>query len=401
MRIALRLALLLILLGGAVQVAAPRRAQATPAPLVPLPPGCVQPAPLPHGALWMHCIPAGWTGDLVIYAHGYVANVPANPLDFYNLTFAGVSLPALVQGQGSAFATTSYRRNGLAALEGIDDIRELIAAFPAAAGRAPRRVYVIGVSEGGLVATLLAERSPELISGALATCGPIGDFKRQTEYFGDFRVLFDYFYPGVLPTSPISIPGTLMTDWASPSSTYQLSVTNALHANLITASQLISTTHAAVDRNNLATIVTTTLDVLWYNVFATNDAIQKLGGNPYGNSTRVYTGSFNDTQLNTQIQRFTASPIALAHLAGYETTGNLRAPLVTMHTTDDPVIPYWHEDLYREKVPLALRRNLRQIEVFSYGHCAFSQFDALSAFNQLVDAVNNRYAVYLPLVRRP
>ena len=34
---------------------------------------------------------------------------------------------------------------------------------------------------------------------------------------------------------------------------------------------------------NPSTIVNTALDALWYNVFATNDAVQKLGGNPFGN----------------------------------------------------------------------------------------------------------------------
>jgi pimeloyl-ACP methyl ester carboxylesterase len=394
MRIVLHLALLLAILGAATPTAIATRAQAAP-----LPQGCVQPnQALPHGALWMHCIPAGWQGDLVVYAHGYVADLPTNPLDFYYLTFAGVSLPQLVQSQGYAFATTSYRKNGLAVIEGVEDMRELIAAFPGAAGRAPRRVYVIGVSEGSLVATLLAERSPQLISGVLAACGPIGDFKRQTEYFGDFRVLFDYFFPGVLPTSPISIPTGLIDDWES---TYTAAVSAAVTTSPISATQLISTTQAAIDPvNRVSTTLTTTLGLLWYNVFATNDATQKLGGNPYGNSTRVYTGSLDDDQLDAQVQRFTASASALSNLAAYETSGDLRAPLVTLHTTGDEIIPFWHTALYREKLPAALQSNLRQIAVERYGHCAFGPFEALAAFSELVTAVDNRYVVYLPRVLR-
>ena len=34
---------------------------------------------------------------------------------------------------------------------------------------------------------------------ALALCGPVGDFAGQIDYLGDFRVLFDYFFPGVIP----------------------------------------------------------------------------------------------------------------------------------------------------------------------------------------------------------
>jgi hypothetical protein len=41
----------------------------------------------------------------------------------------GSYLPDFVLGRGYAFATTSYRQNGLAILEGADDIRELLALF--------------------------------------------------------------------------------------------------------------------------------------------------------------------------------------------------------------------------------------------------------------------------------
>ena len=72
-----------------------------------------------------------------------------------------------------------------------------------------------GASEGGIVTALMAERHPELLTGALSACGPIGDFKKQTEYLGDFRVLFDYFFPNVLPPSPINIPPQVIANWQS------------------------------------------------------------------------------------------------------------------------------------------------------------------------------------------
>jgi pimeloyl-ACP methyl ester carboxylesterase len=393
--------LLVALIGLAGLAAAPARAQPTPVPSVNVPPGCIQPTQnLPHGALWLYCMPPIWNGDLIVFAHGYVAF--NQPLDFYNLSFGGAELSAVVRSFGYAFATTSYRQNGLAVREGVEDIGELIAAFKKI--QLPNRIYLLGASEGGLVATLVAEQSPPQISGALAMCGPIGDFKLQTEYFGDFRVLFDYFYPGILPTSPISIPNALILDWQKGiTSTYQLSITNALNTSPISATQLISTTRAAIDPADPATLVSTTLDVLWYNVFATNDAIAKLGGNPYGNSTRVYTGSLDDTRLNQQVQRFSASQPALAKLAGYQTSGIPKVPLVTLHTTGDPVIPYWHEDLYRDKVPPLWRFNLVQIGAPHYGHCQFTSSEALDAFNTLVQLVGNsdRARMYLPVARKP
>jgi pimeloyl-ACP methyl ester carboxylesterase len=395
-------ALLVALIGLASLAVAPARAQRALALSDDVPPGCVESAQrLPHGARWFYCLQASADADLIIFAHGYVAF--NQPLGFYNLTFGGADLPTIARSFGYAFATTSYRQNGLAVREGVEDIGELIAAFKKI--RAPRRIYLLGASEGGLVATLVAEQAPPQISGALAVCGPIGDFKRQTEYFGDFRVLFDYFYPHVLPTSPISIPNSLILDWQKGiTSTYQLSVTNVLNTGPISATQLISTTHAAIDpADRAATIVSTTLDVLWYNIFATNDAVAKLGGNPYGNSTRVYTGSLDDIRLNQQVQRFSADVPASAQLAGYQTSGIPKVPLVTLHTTGDPVIPYWHENLYRDKVPPLWRFNLVQFGVPHYGHCQFTSTEALGAFNTLVQQVADldRARLYLPLARKP
>jgi pimeloyl-ACP methyl ester carboxylesterase len=133
------------------------------------------------------CLPAsGWNGDLVVFAHGYIAF--NQPLAFQNLTLpdGSTSLPTLVQSLGYAFATTSYRENGLAVLPGLDDIRELVTTFRTDHG-IPRHTYLVGASEGGLVTTLLVERSPQLFRGGLAACGPIGDFPQQINYIGDFR----------------------------------------------------------------------------------------------------------------------------------------------------------------------------------------------------------------------
>ena len=80
-------------------------------------PGTCEDGDLPSGALSRICVPTvGWNGQLVVYAHGYVA--PGLPLGFYQLTTPdGLYLPLLVQSLGYAFATTSYRQNGLAILE--------------------------------------------------------------------------------------------------------------------------------------------------------------------------------------------------------------------------------------------------------------------------------------------
>jgi pimeloyl-ACP methyl ester carboxylesterase len=311
----------------------------------------------------------------VVFAQGYVA--PGLPLGFYNLTLAdGSSIPDVIQRQGFAFATTSYRQNGLAILEGADDIRELVTQFHESYS-VPLRTYVAGVSEGGLVAALLAERSPELFFGGLAVCGPIGDFREQINYIGDFRVLFDYFFPGIIPGSPIDIPQAVMANW---SERYVPAIVAALTANPARAIELMRVANAAYDPANPATVVNTALDALWYNVFTTNDAVHKLGGSPFGNRLTWYFGSRNDLRLNERVQRFRASAAAVAALRPYQTTGNLSIPLVTLHTTGDDVIPVWQELAYRLKFDASFRGRFIPLRVPRYGHCNFTTNELLGAF---------------------
>lgn len=345
-----------------------------------IPPWCNRGA-LPSGALSLICVPpVGWNGDLVVFAHGYVA--PNQPLDFYNLQLPdGTSLPNLVQGLGFAFATTSYRQNGLATLEGVDDIRELVAAFGQAGVGEPRRTFLAGVSEGGAVVALLAERSPDLFTGALAACGPIGSFWGQIEYIGDFRVLFDYYFPGIIPGSPIAIPEEVIANWER---IYVPRILGALGANPSAAVELLKVAHVPFEASNPATIAQGVIGLLFYNVLGTNDATAKLGGNPYDNRFHWYFGSSNDLRLNLRVRRFAASATALRTLRAFETTGKLTIPLVTLHTTRDNIVPFWHELVYALKVRPTERGRFLPLPSPAFGHCNFTAADVLTVFVALL-----------------
>lgn len=322
-----------------------------------------------------------WNGDVVVYAHGYVQ--PGVPLGIPQdqLSIGSISLPGIINLLGYAFAASTFSKNGLAIVEGVNDTRDLVQSVLNPQLN-PNHVYLIGVSEGGLVTALSAEQFPNLYNSAGAACGPIGSFQSQLDYLDDFRVIFDYFFPGVIPGNALNIPPQVMSGWES---VYVPAITAALAANPQAASQLIKVTQAAVTTDP-ATIAETAVAVLWYNVFGTADAVAALGGQPYDNHDRVYSGSSNDTLLNQKVERYTASPVALAAVAAhYETTGRVHIPLLTIHTTGDPVIPYWHEILYTAKT-LEARTFLDRLDmpVPSYGHCVFSAPDVLAAFSLIV-----------------
>lgn len=347
-------------------------------------PGACNVLPMPGGSLGLFCVPvSGWNGDLIVWAHGY--RRVTEELAFQDLVLPdGSNLPALTQSLGFAFVATTYRQNGLAVLEGLDDVRELVVSFRILAGRAPRYTYMAGASAGGLVTTLLMERSPGLFNGGLALCGPIGNFRTEAEYVADFRLLFDYFFPGVLPGNGLRIPDELIRNWDS---VYVPRIEAAVSANPLAALQLISTSKAAIDPSSGPSVLQTVRNLLAYSTFSTNDATTKLGGNPYGNLFRLYTGSFDDIRLNRSILRVGADPATLFTVPWYQTSGQLTVPLVTMHTTSDEIVPFWHQVLYQAKVRTSGRGRLTPIAIPRYGHCNFTGLEALAAFGLLVEQV--------------
>jgi hypothetical protein len=69
----------------------------------------------------------------------------------------------------------------------------------------------------------------------------------------------------------------------------------------------------------------------------------------------------------------------------YRPTGNLRRPLVTLHNTLDPVVPFQHELTYRNLVAQKHKSAfLTVMEVDSYGHCDFTAQEVFQAFTAMV-----------------
>ena len=341
------------------------------------------------GALYRICFPADWNGELVFYAHGYVSST--DPLMIPDAVLGGVSLSAAVTSLGYAFATTSYRANGLVADVAVDDLLDLDERFRQLYRPDPTASYVVGASEGGLVATLAAELNPARFSGVVAACGPIGDFATQLDYIGDFRAVFDYLFPGVIPGSVIEVPEEVLDNWESQ---YVPAIQAALAADPAAALELIEVTGAPVDPNDPATIAETTVGLLWYHVFGTGDAQLRLGGQPFDNTAREYSGSSDDPALNAGVLRVSADPVARAATERFNATGGLRIPNVTLHTTGDPIVPFLHESLYASKVSAAGTTDLlTQQTVDRYGHCAFTLTEVQAAFTTLLQRVSGAAAV--------
>jgi pimeloyl-ACP methyl ester carboxylesterase len=341
---------------------------------------------LPSGEIIQICMPAFWNGELILYAHGYVTEF--EPL---RLPQEAAAYIPLYTSMGFAFATTSFRQNGLAVQSGLADIVNLRSLFITRHGQ-PKEIYLTGGSQGGLITTLGLERYPELFSGGLSLCGPCGYFQGQINYYGNFRVLFDYYFPGVLPGNVIDFPDELIMNW---NQVYVPKIIAAINQNPAATLKLLNTALAPYDPENPETIAQTVIAVLSYNVFNFRNAVRVLGGQPFDNRIQIYfgTGSLReDLQLNRQIRRYSADKAALINIAkNYETSGNLNRPLITGHTTKDPIQLFWHLPLYQAKTILRGKSSLfTPLPVQRYGHCTFTEAEIAATFGLLLQKVKGQ-----------
>ena len=367
-----------------------------PMPLVLQPDGlsCTESnAQLSSGALFKVCAALGkWNGDLVVFIPGYhdPARAPTLPDDF------GESPVSLLFTQlGFGFASTSFRGTGLMEPDTWigGDLLELVATAETllvhATGRTTRHVYQTGGSQGGLGTVKAVEQYPNVFSGGLAGCGPIGDYRKQIEYVADFRAVFDYFFADAIPGWPVwrqdlsaNDPGYIDPgSWGAAEQAAGAALDDP--GNAARNQHVLLVTHAPIDPGDPGSIKATTLGGLWYSFRGTNDAILKLGGMAFGNGDRRYSGSLDDAGLNAGVARFqfTADPAQLAEL---QTSARLRRPLVTIHTTGDPIVPIWHESLYRDRLSFFGKLLHTPITIDRYGHCNFTDAEVLAAFAVLV-----------------
>lgn len=360
---------------------------------------------LQSGALYEIVLPDFWNvlpqKVLMVYAHGYrdADKSVILPEDI----IAGIPIKDFILGQNMGYASTSYRENGLVVLEGIQDIvllRTTITNFFVTNPdyTPPEAIILVGPSEGGLITVLTIEQYPGLFNAAIATCCPIGNFYDQLQYYGDAHVLFKYFFGpsinGINLGSPKRISKNTIAAWENGS--LQDAIVGVLQDDYLNNGgnkimQFLNCANIPADLSDPEAVIRTIIEVMRFPIKATNDAIERLGGNPYNNKSpqRLYSGSENDRKLNLTVERIKRSDweIAAKKVADlFETSGVIFTPLVTMHTEYDHISFYGHQTTYITKVNTnsPVPELLTHIPVLGrYGHCNFTTTELMVAIGSL------------------
>jgi pimeloyl-ACP methyl ester carboxylesterase len=275
-----------------------------------------------QGAEYRIDVPANWNHGLVVYCHGYDPH--PNGVGYDERKPLPPELATFIK-DGYAVIQSGYSAGGWAVEQAMSDVEALRKYFVQRYG-APKETYITGHSLGGLLTVAMIEKYPETYNAGLDMCGVVGNAISVLTRGFDARVVFDYYFPGVLP-NPAKVPKDFeLTEQLSKTVFQKIQAKPQASA----AVRRINGIHD--DRDLTGTIVLVT--------HILKDVEQRAGGNPFDNRDTIYTGSKDDNALNDGVKRYAADPGAMAYLQRYITlTGHLTRPVLAIHTTYDPLVP--------------------------------------------------------------
>lgn len=332
------------------------------------------------GALWVIDRPAGWNGDLVVYLHGYTD--PAQPIALPNNGPVRDSLLA----RGFAVAASSFSSNGYAVAEGVRESHELSGIFQDQVGT-PRRTFLLGRSLGGLIGMILVQKYPGKYDGSLLVSGIVGGSDDEVQYVGDIRVLFDAVYGPVLG-------GDLYHPPAITNMNQQviLPVMQAVQANPQGLAIIQALARRPLPGISPQEVTTSLIQVLVFGVQGGGDLFERCHEHSFfDNATWRYDSPLLPREvvedINARVARYTREPDAAEFLLHWgEPAGPFSNPVLTIHTTRDPVVPAFHEELLAQ---VATGPMLRQHLIAGYGHNPFSAAEIMPYFCELVRWVDD------------
>lgn len=280
-----------------------------------------------NGAKFRIDIPEKWNGGLVMYCHGY----SPKPVSYENPKVAPQL--AVFLDAGYAVAQSGYGAGGWAIQEALTDTESLRRYFVGKYG-AVKETYVTGHSMGGFLTMMLMETQPSTYDAGLPLCGPLA---ASLTFMGrgafDGRVLFDYYFPGLLPN-----PAKVDADFQNTPEV-QKKILAALEGSPEKAAILKKRDGFKQDKDLASTLAFVT--------YLLKELQARAGGNPFDNRSIIYNGTPDDNTLNAGVARYAADAKAAAYLRTYYTpTGHVIKPMLAVHTSYDPLVPTWIPNQY-------------------------------------------------------
>lgn len=328
-------------------------------------------------------VPEDWNGDLVLYAHGF----RGNPLE---LTVSNPPIRRYLIEHGYAWAASSYATNGYDVAQGVKDTHDLGTLFNGLVGN-PDRVYFTGTSMGGHITGVAVEQYKNAYDGAMPMCGVMGDSE-----------LFDYFVENhlvALALTGLDVSFPFPSDYSSTIVPQLRTAFGAPYPGTLTA---LGLKFAAVVENLSGGDRPMFDQAFRFSATGGNFLLSQdvgFSAGSVGNLDRVYQMdsdpalSAEEQALNADIQRVAVDPSSRhpEGLAAIPTiNGDMKIPVLSLHTLGDLFVPFSMEQIYAREVAanggndLLLTRAIRDVN-----HCGFNMTEMERGFADLVDWVEN------------
>ena len=369
---------------------------------------------LPDGATYIIQVPANWHhGTLFLYSHGYVPPGSPNPAQDVGDPATGL----FMLSSGFALAGSSYAHTGWAVQESLLDQIAVLEIFKQDFG-GPSRTIAWGHSLGGMITAGLIQRYPDRFDAALPMCGVlsggVATWNTALDTAFAFKTLLA---PGsglqvVHITNPADNLAFAEGMLAAAQSTPQGRARFALAVALADGPGWFDPAGPEPPASDFATREVN--QFLWAQnvdfpfLFALRAELEfRAQGNPSWNTGVDYRAQLNrsidkaevsalyeqaglrlDADLETlqDAVRISADLEALHYLESNITfDGEIRIPVLTMHTKGDGLVVVQNESAYKSVVGRAGDSPfLRQTFVHRAGHCTFTPAETITAVQALL-----------------
>ncbi len=366
---------------------------------------------LPDGATYEIQVPAAWNGTLFLYSHGYVVPGSANPATDVGDPITG----AWMLDHGYALAGSSYSTTGWAVQQALPDQIDTLNLFDKLVGT-PTSTIAWGHSLGGMITAGLIQRYPGRFDAALPMCGVVSGGVATWNTALDASFAFKTLLAPAVTLVHIADPTGNLAAAETAAATAEQTPQGRARLALVAAlgdtpgwytplsPEPAPTDYGAQQQNQF--LWGTQVDFPF--AFALRANLEAdAGGNPSWNTGVNYFRDFarsadatevralykaaglnlrDDLKTLNQAPRISADPNAVAYLEqNIIYTGNLRIPVLTMHTTGDGLVVPENEQAYRQAVARAGKsRLLRQVFIHRAGHCAFTPAETITAAQDLL-----------------
>jgi pimeloyl-ACP methyl ester carboxylesterase len=369
---------------------------------------------LPDGSTYVMDVPANWNGTVLLYSHGYVPDGAPNPAR----NAPSDEVLAALLAAGYAQIGSSYPETGWVLERALPAQLATLDAFRARFG-APRRTIAWGTSLGGMITTGLAERHGHRFAGTLAMCGlQQGGVANWNNTLDPLFALRSLLAPG--STTPLvrlpdqtaafasigALTAALDAAQATPEGRARIALAAALH-NIPAWTDAAAPEPAPGDHD---TAQLNQFGVLHLTIYVglswRQEAEEHAGGNMSWNTRVDYGRMLARSSIRDEVvalyrraglsltadlralaaaPRISADPGAVRYMARHLSfDGGLTRPMLTIHTTGDPLVPVQVQRAYADAVHGAHSSALlRQAYVHRGGHCTFTTGEMLAALRAL------------------